>query len=138
MKCSPLSLVMTMVTITVAFSNQSVSANQINNQSNYLEEEASHYNQATDLTTEAATINNRWDNSSKTTNNLNDSVSSISIIREEDCRKIDPNEIIKNPGSFFRQCPVVEKNQTPELGEKIQYFQVPKLDSGIKLDVTRF
>ncbi|MEA5570166.1 hypothetical protein [Calothrix sp. UHCC 0171] len=127
-----------MVTITVTFSTQSVSANPINNQGNYLKEEAPQSSQVTDLTTEAATINNRWDNSSETTNSLNDSVSSISIIREEDCRKIDPNEILKNPGSFFRQCPVVEKNQTPELGEKIQYFQVPKLDSGIKLDVTRF
>jgi hypothetical protein len=124
-----------MVAIAVTFATQSASANQTNGVDG---DEASQSNQTTTLTTEAATINNRWGFGREEGNNLNNSVGSISIIREEACRKIDPNEILKNPGSFFRQCPVVEKNQTPELGEKIQYFQIPKLDSGIKLDLTRF
>ncbi len=135
MKCSPLNLVIIVVAIAVTFASQSASANQTNGVDG---DEASQLNQTTTLTTEAATINNRWGFGREESNNLNDSVGSISIIREEACRKIDPNEILKNPGSFFRQCPVVEKNQTPELGEKIQYFQIPKLDSGIKLDMMRF
>ncbi len=96
------------------------------------------YNQAAALTTEAATISNRWGYGIEKTNNMNQSASSISIIREDDCRKLDPGELLSNPGSFFRECPSVERNQTPELGEKIEYFQVPKLDSGIKLQVTQF
>jgi hypothetical protein len=128
MKCSPLTGIFAMVAIAITLTTQPASA----------QDEASPENQATNLTTEAATINNRWGFGREESNNLNDSVGSISIIREDECRKINPGEILKNPGSFFRQCPVVEKNQTPELGEKIQYFQIPKLESGIKLDMMRF
>lgn len=98
MKCSPLTGIITIVAIALTFATQPVSANQTNGVDG---DEALQDNQATALTTEAATITNRWGNGSKQTNNLNDSVSSISIIREEKCRKIDPNEILKNPGSFF-------------------------------------
>ncbi|PAX53973.1 hypothetical protein CK510_12980 [Brunnivagina elsteri CCALA 953] len=124
-----------MVAIATIFAIQPASANQTNGVDG---DEASQDNQTTTLATEAATINNRWGFGREQSSSLNDSVGSISVIREETCRKIDPSEILKNPGSFFRQCPVVEKNQTPELGEKIQYFQIPKLDSGIKLNLTRF
>jgi hypothetical protein len=135
MKCSTFTFAIATFAIAVNLAMQPASANQTNSLE---EKEASRYHQSSTLRTEPATINSRWGYDSEQTNNLNDSVNSISINNEDECRKIDPNEILKNPGSFFRQCPLVEKNQTPELGEKIQYFQVPKLDSGIKLNLTQF
>jgi hypothetical protein len=135
MKCSPFTFAIATIAIAVNLAMQPASANQTNSLD---EEEASPYHQSTTLTTEPATINSRWGYGSEQTNNLDNSVNSISITSEDECRKIDPNEILKNPGSFFRQCPLVEKTQTPELGEKIQYFQIPKLDSGIKLNLTQF
>ncbi|BAZ15008.1 hypothetical protein NIES4071_68780 [Calothrix sp. NIES-4071] len=98
----------------------------------------SEYNQAGILTTQPATINSNWGNRIEQTETLNQSASSISIVREDQCRRIDPQEILNDPGSFFRECPTVEKTQTPELGEKLQYFAVPKLDSGVKLQITQF
>jgi hypothetical protein len=96
------------------------------------------YNQAATLTTQPATIDSKWGNRIEQTNTFEQSASSISIVREDRCRKIDAQEILNNPGSFFRECPTVEKNQTPELGEKIQYFAIPKLESGVKLQITQF
>jgi hypothetical protein len=96
------------------------------------------HNQAGILTTQPATINSNWGNRIEQADALNQSASSISIVREDQCRKIDAQEILNDPGSFFRECPTVEKTQTPELGEKIQYFTVPKLDSGVKLQITQF
>jgi hypothetical protein len=98
----------------------------------------SEYNQAGILMTQPATINGNWGNRVKQQEALNQSASSISIVREDQCRRIDAQEILNDPGSFFRECPTVERNQTPELGEKIQYFTVPKLDSGVKLQITQF
>lgn len=100
--------------------------------------QTSEYNQAGILTTKPATINSNWGNRIEQTNTFNQSASSISIVREDQCRRIDPLEILNDPGSFFRECPTVEKTQTPELGEKLQYFAVPKLDSGVKLQITQF
>lgn len=137
MKCSLLACAVAMSTIaltTVTLMTQPASA-----QPSYVDEgEALDYNQAGNLTTKPATINNNWVYSIQETNNFQQFTDAITVIREDKCRKIDPDEILKNPGSFFRECPIAEKNQTPEQGEKIQYFQVPKLDSGIKLQVTQF
>jgi hypothetical protein len=135
MKYLPLALFFTIGTITLPATVSSANADQIKPLSTTTTPQ---YNQAATLTTEAATIGNRWGYGIEKTNNINQSASSISIIREDDCRKLDPGELLKDPGSFFRECPIIEKNQTPELGEKIEYFQVPKLDSGIKLQVTQF
>ncbi|MBF2065286.1 MAG: hypothetical protein IGS39_12815 [Calothrix sp. C42_A2020_038] len=105
---------------------------------NTLDNSELEYNQAGILMTKPATINGNWSNNIEQINNFNESASSISVVREDKCRKIDAQEILNNPGSFFRECPTVEKTQTPELGEKIQYFTVPKLDSGVKLQITQF
>lgn len=135
MKYLPLALFFTIGTITLPAAANPVAADQGNPLSTTTTQ---NYNQAANLTTQSATIGNRWGYGIEKTNNINQSASSISIIREDDCRKLDPGELLKDPGSFFRECPVVERNQTPELGEKIEYFQVPKLDSGIQLQLTQF
>ncbi|RUT06795.1 hypothetical protein DSM106972_030520 [Dulcicalothrix desertica PCC 7102] len=101
-------------------------------------DQAPEYNQAGILTTQPATIDSKWGNRIEQTDTFNQSASSISIVREDQCRRIDAQEILNDPGSFFRECPTVEKTQTPELGEKLQYFTVPKLDSGVKLQITDF
>jgi hypothetical protein len=135
MKYLPLALFFAMGTIMLPYWANPANADPVNPLNKTTIQE---YNQAATLTTEAATIGNRWGYGIEKTNNINQSASSISVIREDDCRRLDPEELLKNPGSFFRECPVVEKNQTPELGEKIQYFQIPKLDSGIQLQLTQF
>jgi hypothetical protein len=132
----PLALFLAIGTIMLPYWAKPANADQINPLNTKTTRQE--YNQAATLSTEAATIGNRWGYGIEKTNNINQSASSISIIREDDCRRLDPEELLKNPGSFFRECPVVEKNQTPELGEKIQYFQIPKLDSGIQLQLTQF
>jgi hypothetical protein len=135
MKYLRLALLFTIGTITLPYSANPANADQVKPLSATTTQD---YNQAAILTTEAATIGNRWGYGIKKTNNINQSANSISIIREDSCRKLDPGELLKDPGSFFRECPIVEKNQTPQLGEKIQYFQVPRLDSGIQLQLTQF
>ncbi|MCF2148870.1 hypothetical protein IQ276_021060 [Desmonostoc muscorum LEGE 12446] len=95
-------------------------------------------NEAQALLTEPATINTKWRNFSGQTINLRPTSQSISAVQDEECKKIKPLEILNNPESFFKECPQQTNAQRNQNSEPVEYFKVPKLDSGIKLTVTQF
>ena len=90
-------------------------------------------NQAANLATEAATIENKWN---IVTGNpiTNDSSFKIS---DPECKKINPIEYLNRPETFFKSC---ETTITPHSQnyEPIEYLKVPELDSGITVTVTNF
>ncbi|MEH2152508.1 hypothetical protein [Nostoc sp.] len=92
-------------------------------------------NQAGVLLTEPATINATWSNFIGQSNNPKQTAESILLVQEQGCPKINPLEYINNPGAFFKQCQQPTKTQSTE---PIEYFKVPKLDSGISVTVTKF
>ena len=61
------------------------------------------YNQAEVLLTEPATINTTWSNFTGQTNNPKETAESILLVQEQGCQKINPLELINNPGAFFKQ-----------------------------------
>ncbi|MBE8965848.1 hypothetical protein IQ277_06205 [Nostocales cyanobacterium LEGE 12452] len=87
------------------------------------------------LLTEPATINATWSNFIGQTNNPKQAAESISLMQERGCQKINPLEFINNPSAFFKQCQQPTKTQSTE---PIEYLKVPKLDSGIRVTVTKF
>ncbi|MEH1811676.1 hypothetical protein [Nostoc sp.] len=87
------------------------------------------------LLTEPATINATWSNFIGQTNNPKQTAESISLMQERGCQKINPLEFINNPSAFFKQCQEPTKTQS---SEPIEYLKVPKLDSGIRVTVTKF
>lgn len=87
------------------------------------------------LLTEPATINATWSNFIGQTNNPKQTAESISLMQERGCQKINPLEFINNPSAFFKQCQEPTKAQSTE---PIEYLKVPKLDSGIRVTVTKF
>ncbi|WP_414514343.1 hypothetical protein [Nostoc sp. PCC 9305] len=87
------------------------------------------------LLTEPATINATWSNFIGQTNNPKQAAESISLMQERGCQKINPLEFINNPSAFFKQCQEPTKTQSTE---PIEYLKVPKLDSGIRVTVTKF
>ncbi|MHC5740807.1 MAG: hypothetical protein ACYTXT_02675 [Nostoc sp.] len=91
--------------------------------------------QAGVLLTEPATINATWSNFIGQSNNPKQTAESISLMQERGCQKINPLEFINNPSAFFKQCQEPTKTQSTE---PIEYLKVPKLDSGIRVTVTKF
>ena len=87
------------------------------------------------LLTEPATINATWSNFIGQTHNPKQAAESISLMQERGCQKINPLEFINNPSAFFKQCQEPTKTQSTE---PIEYLKVPKLDSGIRVTVTKF
>ncbi|WP_375514787.1 hypothetical protein [uncultured Nostoc sp.] len=96
------------------------------------------YNQAGVLLTEPATIDNTWSNFTGQSNNPKQTAESILLVQEEGCQKINPLDLINNPGAFFKQCQKPTNTQTSQSTEPIEYLKVPKLDSGISVTVTKF
>jgi hypothetical protein len=96
------------------------------------------------LSTEPANISNKWDHLSDTyggtqrTPSFQQTPKAISLIRDQECGKINPLELVQNPASFFRECHSLEDELPIPATERIQYFEVPKLDSGILIDLGRF
>ncbi|MBC1239533.1 hypothetical protein VF14_01280 [Nostoc linckia z18] len=95
-------------------------------------------NQAEALLTQPASINTKWRNFSGQTFNLRPTSQSISGVQDQECAKINPLEILNNPESFFKECPQLTNARRNQNYEPVEYFKVPKLDSGIKLTVTQF
>jgi hypothetical protein len=96
------------------------------------------------LSTEPATISNKWDNLSDAYNSELRTFSSqetpetISLIRDQECGKINPLELLENPASFFRECHSAAKEKPTPATERIKYFEVPKLESGIRINLGKF
>ncbi|MBD2567875.1 hypothetical protein [Anabaena lutea] len=88
-------------------------------------------NQAADLVTEPATINNKWNNVSEF------SADSGFRVNDPECKKIDPLKYINNPDTFFQPCPSVNDSMSQN-AEPVEYLKVPRLDSGLSVTVTNF
>jgi hypothetical protein len=98
-------------------------------------------NQAANLMTEAATINSKWTNGvTQPSNNLQPTSNTISLEQQQGCQKMNPLEFLENLGAAFEKCRELNNNQTPppRSSEPIDYFKVPKLDSGLSVTVTQF
>ncbi|MBN3909814.1 MAG: hypothetical protein HWQ35_25730 [Nostoc sp. NMS1] len=95
-------------------------------------------NQAGVLLTEPATITTTWSNFTGQTNNPKQTAESISLVQERGCQKMNPLEFINNPDAFFKECQKPANTQSSQSTEPIEYFKVPKLDSGISVTVTKF
>lgn len=95
-------------------------------------------NQAEVLLTKPATITTTWSNFIGQTNNRKQAAESLSAVQEGGCKNINPLEFINNPGAFFKQCQKPANAQSSQSSEPIEYFKVPKLDSGISVTVTKF
>lgn len=100
--------------------------------------------QAAVLVTQPATINSGTVTVTDQTNNLRKVSDSIGVVRESQCKKINPLELIKSPGNTFKQCleetnkQADQINQTSQPTEQFEYFKVPKLESGVNVTVTKF
>ncbi|MEC4814059.1 MAG: hypothetical protein SAK29_12415 [Scytonema sp. PMC 1069.18] len=96
--------------------------------------------QASALVTQPLTINSGARNSSNRTENLRQVADSIRLVREGGCKKLDPFELLKDPGPKLKQC-LQEKptqDEIPKPDDQIQYFKVPRLDSGVRIQLTQF
>lgn len=99
--------------------------------------------EAGSLSTKPATISSEWNNFSNISGKLSTLQSqqtpeSISLIRDQECGKIDPLEIVQNPGSFFRECHSLANEKPIPATERIRYFDIPKLESGIRVNLGKF
>jgi hypothetical protein len=94
-------------------------------------------NQAATLITEPATINNKWNYTIDQTNNLTQPANSVVVLPQQGCKKLTPLDYINNPEAFFQPCESAN-NPTPQGFEPVEYLKVPRLDSGIKVNVTKF
>ncbi|WP_353929034.1 hypothetical protein WJM97_11915 [Okeanomitos corallinicola TIOX110] len=88
---------------------------------------------ATNLVTEAASINNKWNYVKEDSETKNTSFT----IRDPECKKINPLDYLDNPEKFFKPC-VSTKDLDPKNYEPIEYLKVPRLDSGLSVTVTNF
>jgi hypothetical protein len=96
-------------------------------------------NQAASLITQPATIDSRWTNTINQNDNLKQTAESITVVRSRGCEDINPLEFLSNPGAIFEECQKPRVYQPPAYAEPIDYFKVPRLDSGdINVTVTRF
>ncbi|MBW4668140.1 MAG: hypothetical protein KME60_12140 [Cyanomargarita calcarea GSE-NOS-MK-12-04C] len=130
MKPLPLALIAAIAVMTMS---KSAYANQENVPST-----TANPNQASTLVTEPVTITNSWGSVVGENNNFSQTAGSISVVREQECKQIKPLELIQNPASFFKECPNQIDNRIPQYTEQIEYFKVPSLESGIRVNVTQF
>ena len=72
------------------------------------------------------------------TNNSQENPHSIVVVREQECKKINPLDLIKDPSAIFKQCPISTNKRTSENTEPVEYLKVPRLDSGLSVTVTQF
>lgn len=104
--------------------------------------------QAGVLATEPASISSEWSNSidgsndgtNNLSNNLNITTEPIGLVRQsQKCQKLDPFEFIQNPGAILEECQKKTSEAPPQAAtERIKYFEVPGLESGINVQVTQF
>ncbi|MER3493757.1 MAG: hypothetical protein C4323_16430 [Mastigocladus sp. ERB_26_2] len=129
MKCLLLNLAVLIGTLSLI---PSAYANQVNTPV------TNRSNRAGFLVTKPVTINNKWSNVSNRNNRLQTTANSITVVRQQGCTKIDPLELLQNPGLVIKECEE-RKNQTPEYLQPIEYFKTPKqINSGINVTVTKF
>ncbi len=133
MKCLPLTLVF-LVGIFATASSANANPNNLSNV------EQQHDHQADVLVTEPVTINSSWNRGINKLNSLQAKPASIPLVREEGCKKVDPLELIKNPGLIFQECKQPVNEQAYQYDRQSEYYlKVPPLDSGlVNVTVTKF
>jgi hypothetical protein len=95
-------------------------------------------NQAANLFTEPASIDGSWHFTTNPGDDSQQTTDSVLVVREPGCKKINPLDLINNPGAFFEQCQAATNEPIPHTGEPVDYLKVPRLDSGLNLTVTQF
>jgi hypothetical protein len=96
--------------------------------------------EASALVTQPITINSGTRNFNNRTENLRQVANSIRLVRDGGCTKLNPFELIKDPGAKLKQCLQEKPKQDviPKATDQIEYFKVPRLDSGVRIQVTEF
>ncbi|MBH8554071.1 hypothetical protein I8751_17205 [Nostocaceae cyanobacterium CENA357] len=95
--------------------------------------------QAAVLVTEPVTINGGTNNAFDRIDNLKQVAEEIGSARAGECPKMNPLDFINNPAAILKQCQQQTNNPNPQrTAEPIEYFKVPRLDSGISVTVTKF
>ncbi|OUL24572.1 hypothetical protein [Nostoc sp. 106C] len=130
MKSAPLALAVIIGALTIS---QSAYANQKNSPT-----ATSQGNQAAVLVTKPVTLTSKWSYSINRNNTFKTTTNSIALEQERGCKNLNPFEILKNPNILFQQCQQPTHQQTAQLAEPIEYLKVPRLDSGIKVTVSKF
>lgn len=92
-------------------------------------------NQANDLITQPATIDHNWIQLPRR-NNLNPQSNTIPLIRQQGCQNV--LDLLKDPGTVIKECENKADVAPPSPTEQIEYFKIPRLDSGVKLRITDF
>ncbi len=95
--------------------------------------------QAAVLVTAPVTINGDTNNTLDRTNNLRQIAEGIGSARAGECPKVNPLDFISNPTAILKPCQQQANNQSLQrTAEPVEYFKVPRLDSGISVTVTKF
>ncbi|MCF4966558.1 hypothetical protein [Nostoc sp. CMAA1605] len=98
------------------------------------QEVVSERHEAATLLTEPVSINSQWNHG----NNLQNTATSISVAQDPQCQSLNPLEFLENPDAIVKKCQELRNNQIPQRTEPVDYLKVPRLDSGLKLTVTKF
>lgn len=128
MKSLPVAVVIVISAIAL---NQSAYANP-----ETLSEPIIQQQQAAALTTEPATLNSNWANVTNETNNLTNN--SVSLIQERSCENLNPLDLLNNADTLLKECTKPRDNRSAQRVEPVEYFKVPRLDSGLRVTVTKF
>ncbi len=94
--------------------------------------------QANYLMTQPATITNNWGEITQKNNNFQQVSGSLSGLPSQLCQKNNPLDFVKNPTAFLKECQGQKNNQSSQYTEPIEYLKFPRLNSGIKVQVTKF
>ncbi|MDJ0736597.1 MAG: hypothetical protein QNJ47_21450 [Nostocaceae cyanobacterium] len=110
------------------------------NRYNFSNLEQHNNNQADVLVTEPITINSNWNSAINQPNNPQSESKSIPLVREQGCKKVDPLDLIKDPGLIFQECKQTINEQAYQYDRQSEYYlKVPPLDSGlVNVTVTKF
>ena len=101
-----------------------------------LQEATIERHEAAALTTQPATINGQWNSVTSQPQNIQSN--SIPLEQKKGCESLSPLDILNNPNAIFTECVNPTDNRSPQNVEPIEYFKVPGLDSGVKVNVTKF
>ncbi|HEY9800405.1 MAG TPA: hypothetical protein V6D25_08605 [Leptolyngbyaceae cyanobacterium] len=101
-----------------------------------LQEATIERHEAAALTTQPATINGQWNSVTSQPQNLQGN--SIPLEQKKGCESLSPFDILNNPNAILKECVNPTDNRSPQNVEPIEYFKVPGLDSGVKVNVTKF
>jgi hypothetical protein len=92
--------------------------------------------EAAALATEPATINSQWNSVTVQSENLPGN--SIPLEQTKGCDSLSPFDVLSNPEAMFEKCMTPTDNRSAQRVEIVEYLKVPGLESGVKVNVTKF